>query len=301
MKRPEGFKSIEKKMPAHTDRYIRAQTKVLYENQPQKRSALFSMVAIPALAASFFIALNLLPVQAPGANQSQMVLAAATEVFQQRQTLKDGSIHHQKFTISEGQDKAAFIAATTDLSLAQAQQVPLRTDTVEYWHHSHTRKADIASNIEAVDQGLYMVLESEDHIHIFHDPESLNKDRTLSDSRVLFDNVHNLSSHYDQYKAFQPVGPENWPETLTFVETKNTLNRYRQSLDAKHIDWLINQNGKVVAQEIYVYHDSQPFQMAVINFLGETFVAPTEFAEVFDPAENEFTQTDIFPLSEASI
>jgi len=141
-----------------------------------------------------------------------------------------------------------------------------------------------------------MVLENEDHIHIFHDPESLNKDRSLPDKQVVFDSVHNLSSHYNHYRSFQPINPKNWPQELTYVETQNTISRYRETLDGKHVDWLINKDGEVVAQEIYVYHESKPYQMAVVNFVGETFIPPESFADMFDPTQNEFTQTDIFSL-----
>jgi len=197
------------------------------------------------------------------------------------------AIYHTKQRITEGSDKAAFVASVLN---GETEGVEARTDIIETWHHNETALALIESNGTDKSFEAYLSLEHDGEVQLHH--YGL-KDTLQPKSRQLYDQAHDLASLYTEFTSPErpdiPVMPDT-AEYLAYNENAGVITFIRKlPSEGLEVEYDLNtENFQIDEERIYVVTDDSRFEMTRVTFLERSIIEATEFESIFDPSQYDY-------------
>jgi hypothetical protein len=272
---------LHKKMPLWLDIKIRMRL-LLAVLSKYKKSTVFvgGLFAAPALAAL------LLFVQTDSNLNNNDTLALVTSIREAQAAEIERSaegIYHVKRVIEEGSGKSGYVAKI----LGEELSTEARTDIIETWQHNDTALALINSNETESSFEAFLSIEHDGKLAMHHFGL---KDQDVTSERLAYDEVHNLSSLYTEYKSLETPKVAVLPEGADFVEldTKNKVALFTYSpSEGLQVEYEVDLDSKlVVAEIIYVLDDTGArFEMTRTAYLERTVVPASSFDEIFNPEQ----------------
>lgn len=265
---------------------IRVRLLRVWLGKSKQRSMLFSgMIFVPAMAVLLLMVVGA-PVNAPSSIDTTALVAEIRTAQAAELAKAEDSIYHMKRVITEGQDKAAFVAVQDPTS---DPFVEARVDEVETWQHSDTALALIESNGTERSFESFLSREHDGELSLHHYGP---KDQSVETERVAYDTAHDLASLYTDYASLErptiPVLPEN--ATLTTVDESAGEVHFRTPIaDGLAVAYVVDMETKLVVEEvIYVVGEQDEYEMTRISYTARTVIPADQFEDVFDPTQYPF-------------
>ena len=314
-KTQEKKKYEMQKLPLGADLKIRFRLFLVYAKRVAKRTEKhFSLKLIAGVLVTAMFVVFVAPAQLDTYSAGRFVgkAEAAQKVLDMR---KESEIYHQKLIVSEGKDKAAYVAKVKNVPIADAESVQLRHDTILEWEHGITNVSEIETDIAGKPLVVKLNLENEDHMHIFeYSPDTCDdlkrdgiesggclKEEIITEDylahRTLFDEVHNIESTYEQIVSYDPDKKQVNIRGLEYIEKTNEFYVFRTLHEGVEELYHFDEETYLLKKRVTSIIDGEErYEMSVIEIIETTFINLEKSDEIFDPTTHNFEQLEVIPL-----
>lgn len=318
MKKHTSNQYTEQKLSRYADIKIRTRLALIL-----MRRVVPSTLQEPWVLASGAVAALLLASTVPGLveNQRTASFLAKVQSSQEEQSLRmQREIYTHKFVVSEGKDKAAYVAAVKDIPLSDAAQVPLRRDTIDEWRYGISNLGYIETNVPGRTVDVRLNLENDDHMHVFEykpqDCDDQKRENITSTSceqkalatetyrahRTVFDGVHDIESLYEAQLAYAPEAPpvldvSRLKPVGIVAEETGSYRTFTEETDGVQTTYYFDTKTYALKKRIIsLIKDGRRYEMSEIDEIDSGFIPAEEGQRLFDPKRYTYEQIEVIPL-----
>lgn len=280
-----------KQLSHKTDRRIRMRLRFIATQrwiEDQKRLLVLG-VGAPVIAVAVLVLVFFAPsfsgvLEGPDAERIALNVQAAQALELQK---TETGIYHLTRVIKEGYDKPAYVALTEGAVLA----APQRIDVVESWQHNDISLALIESTAHDYAFQAYLAVphEGEIGVHFYGDP----RDEALPNTRVVFDQAHDLATLYSGYQTDERPSIPLIPENAELISASPIIYAYAPAESLVIHAEIDPDTFLIIRETIFVTADNGQFEMSVIEYHDRELLPASAFDEVFSPERYPFTRISL--------
>lgn len=269
------------KMPLGTD--IKIQLRLVREWLKQHRAIGLGVFLVPALTV-WLLVFN----TDQGTLDGAALVAEVRAVQLAEAAQAEENIYHVVKEITEGADKANYVAEVLNVPQTKTTQ---RTDRIETYQHSDTALALIESNgTERSFEAFLSRVHDDGNLSLHHYGP---KTTEVEAARASFDQAHDLASLYTEFTSLDRPTIPVLAETAELIAIDENTNQaqFRTVLsDTITIVSFVDLSTKQTVEDIIYVKGSgeQTYEMTRVAYIEREIIPATEFESVFDLTQFEY-------------